>query len=61
MPQDDEKFIVRMPPGMRERIKASAAENERSMNAELLYHLRRIYEGSAAGPQAGTDNPAADH
>ncbi len=56
----DDKFIVRMPPGLRDRIKDVAAANLRSMNSELLYHLTRIY-GSAAGPQAGTDNPTADH
>jgi len=35
-PQNMDKFIVRLPNGMRERIKASASQNNRSMNAELV-------------------------
>ncbi len=60
MSRDANKFIVRLPDGMRDRIKEIAAENQRSMNAELVYQLKRIY-GSAAGPKAGTGNPTADH
>lgn len=38
-PQPQDKFIVRLPDGMRDRIKAKAAENNRSMNAEIVYAL----------------------
>ena len=58
MAREDDRFIIRLPDGMRDRIKAAAAENLRSMNSEVLYHLKRIY-GSAAGPQVGAENPAA--
>lgn len=85
----EDKFILRLPDGMRDRIKVAAKASGRSMNAEIVQHLRRIYDddlriamveevratfgvqaasqlaelltGSAAGPQAGTDNPTADH
>lgn len=38
-PQNQDKFIVRLPDGMRERIKALADANKRSMNAEVLQAL----------------------
>lgn len=34
--KDQDQFIVRLPDGMRDRIKAAAAENNRSMNAEIV-------------------------
>lgn len=42
-PQDQDKFIVRLPEGMRERIKAAADANNRSMNAEIVATLRQAY------------------
>ena len=36
-----ETYIVRMPEGMRERIREEAKRNERSMNAEIIFHLKR--------------------
>jgi hypothetical protein len=50
-----EQFIVRFPAGMRERLKQIAAENRRSMNAELLLLIERglgLSEHSAAGQRA---------
>jgi len=38
-PQDQDKFIVRLPDGMRERIKTAAEKNNRSMNAEIVAAL----------------------
>ncbi|AHD09998.1 Arc family DNA-binding protein [Phaeobacter gallaeciensis] len=35
-----ERFQVRLPEGMRDRIKAAAAENNRSMNAEIVHALQ---------------------
>lgn len=35
-PQDADKFIVRLPAGLRDSLKARAASNNRSMNAEIL-------------------------
>ena len=34
-PQDQEKFMARLPGGARERLKEIAKRNRRSMNAEL--------------------------
>ena len=43
MAQDQDKFIARLPDGLRERLKTVAERNKRSMNAELVqaleYHL----------------------
>lgn len=43
-----DKIIIRVPDGMRDRIKRAADANGRSMNAELLVLLERAYppEGS---------------
>ena len=38
-----DKFILRLPPGMRDRIKKSAALNKRSMNTEIIYALEALY------------------
>lgn len=35
----NDKFMLRLPDGMRERIRAAAAENGRSMNAEIVFRL----------------------
>lgn len=35
-----EQYIVRLPDGMRDRIKEEAERNQRSMNAEIVFHLR---------------------
>lgn len=37
--QSQDKFIVRLPYGMRDRIKAAAEANRRSMNAEVVAAL----------------------
>ena len=34
-----DKFPLRFPDGLRDRIKASAAENQRTMNAEIIHRL----------------------
>lgn len=42
--RDSDKFIVRLPDGMRERIKAEADKNNRSMNAEIVARLEGSFE-----------------
>jgi hypothetical protein len=42
-----DKIIIRVPDGMRERIKRVADANGRSVNAELLVLLDRIYPPEA--------------
>ena len=41
---DAQKYMLRLPDGLRDRIKVSAAEARRSMNAEIVYHLERALE-----------------
>lgn len=44
-----DKFVLRMPDGMRERTNVIAAENGRSMNRELIARIERSFtEDSAA-------------
>lgn len=51
------QFILRMPDGLRERVKILAAINRRSMNAELVLMVERAVKamedgGIAGGPHA---------
>jgi plasmid stability protein len=46
-PQESDKFIVRLPDGMRDVLKARAAGNNRSMNAEIVAIL-----GATLGDQS---------
>lgn len=41
--QTQDKFIIRLPNGLRERIKVKSDENGRSMNAEIVQLLEREY------------------
>lgn len=43
-----DKFMVRFPEGMRDRLAAAARENRRSMNAELIIHLERALPDPAS-------------
>lgn len=52
--QGAEAFNVRFPPGMRDRIKAAAERNARSMNAEIIATLEQHY------PQPRTDVGSLD-
>lgn len=42
--QSQDKYIVRLPSGMRDRIKAYADRHGRSMNAEIVVRLKEAYE-----------------
>lgn len=42
--RESDRFIVRLPDGMREQLSASAKENGRSMNAEVVARLQASYE-----------------
>lgn len=39
--QLEEKFVVRLPDGMRDRIALQARDNARSMNSEIVHRLER--------------------
>ena len=42
--QFEDKYVIRFPRGMRDKIKVEAAKNRRSMNAEIVVHLERIFD-----------------
>jgi hypothetical protein len=46
-----ERFQIRLPPGLRDRIKATAEANGRSMNTEIVSTLENAY------PDPGAVNP----
>ncbi|MDX3805286.1 MAG: Arc family DNA-binding protein [Bosea sp. (in: a-proteobacteria)] len=53
-------FGVRLPDGLRDKLKHSAAQNRRSMNAELIVHLEAALANQAApAPPSRPDNAAA--
>lgn len=39
-----DKFVVRLPDGMRERIAEIANTNHRSMNSEIILHLEKLVD-----------------
>lgn len=43
----NDKFMLRLPDGMRDRIKAAASVNNRSMNAEILAVLEEKFPSPA--------------
>lgn len=48
--QDLDKFVVRLPAGMRERIGAAARANNRSMNADIVSGLEQLYPETFGAP-----------
>ncbi len=55
------QLALRMPPDLRESIKAAAKANDRTMNSEVIHHLKRIFGGAeaTAGESLGNSTPAA--
>ena len=47
--QDADKYVVRFPDGMRDRIAAEAKANNRSMNAEIIARLEQSFAMSSSG------------
>lgn len=45
--QTADRYIVRFPEGMRDRLKDAAAANNRSMNAEIVARLQESFEAPA--------------
>lgn len=46
--RESDKFMLRLPDGMRDRIKAAADANNRSMNAEIVATLEEMYPEPAS-------------
>ena len=42
--RESDKFVLRMPDGMRDEIAERAKASGRSMNAEIVYRLQRTFE-----------------
>lgn len=55
-----DQFVLRFPDGMREKIKRAAAENGRSMNAEIIHRLQTTLEMDAYVPKENA-NPDVVH
>lgn len=53
--QPQDKYVLRLPDGMRDRIKAAADANGRSMNAEIILTLNEKYP-----PEVSFDDLAAE-
>ena len=45
-PQTDDKYIVRFPDGMRDRLKVEAKKNNRTLNAEIVARLEATLEAA---------------
>lgn len=55
-----DKFVVRMPEGMRERIANLAATNHRSMNSEMVIGLEKMIDDATRIPNSGPLAQSAD-
>ncbi|WP_103171610.1 Arc family DNA-binding protein [Paracoccus sp. SY] len=56
--RESDKFMLRLPDGWREAIKARAAINRRTMTQEILTALESVV-GEAAGGKLAGEAPAA--
>jgi hypothetical protein len=54
--RESDKFMLRLPDGMRDEIARSAQEKNRTMNAEIVTRLRESLAGSGALPVAIRDD-----
>lgn len=54
--QDADKYIVRFPDGMRDRLKNAAHVNGRSLNSEIITRLQQSFQSPVAAPILGRSN-----
>lgn len=60
-PQLADKYIVRLPDGMRDKITELAKANNRSMNSEIVLMLQQAMDARALGAVVGhTSTPVVD-
>lgn len=57
MRQNADKLMLRLPAGLRDRVRSAARQNHRSMNAEVIVHLERALCGSSQAVRPNTDAP----
>lgn len=55
--QEVEKFVVRLPKGMRAKIAEVSRLSHRSMNSEIIARLEESLEKSGHGLDSGTSGP----
>lgn len=54
-PQLADKYVLRMPDGMRDKITEMAKANGRSMNAEIVLILQQALDGRSTNPSGSID------
>ncbi|MGV6875946.1 Arc family DNA-binding protein [Pseudochelatococcus sp. B33] len=55
----DDQFSLRLPAGLRDRVKERANANGRSMNSEIIHHLERaLAQPASAGNDPSKSLPA---
>lgn len=55
--RESDKFMLRLPEGMRERVKASAEANNRSMNSEVVQAIEYYLNRGGFQIDTGPDDP----
>lgn len=56
--QPGEKFVIRLPVGMRDQIRANAEASRRTMNAEILHYIDRALSPET---KTATSEPASSN
>ncbi len=54
-PQSADKYVLRLPDGMRDKLAALAKANDRSMNAEIVRLLQQGMDAHVQGTPPGID------
>jgi hypothetical protein len=54
------RLLLRLDPDVYERIAQWAADDLRSVNAQIEYALRRVLRAAGRAGHAGTDEPSPD-
>lgn len=54
--RDCDKFVLRFPNGMRDKISSSAEKGHRSMNSDIIYRLSRSMAAESTTPPASESN-----
>ena len=60
--RESDKFMLRLPDGMRDSLKAEAEKNKRSLNAEIVQRLEFTLgiDHSTPAPPSSDDAPSVD-
>lgn len=58
--RESDRFMLRLPDGMRDRIKAAAESNNRSMNSEIVARLQATFNVRSAALRQEIDTPISN-